>query len=126
VRVCDLTSSTSTILTTPEPDVAIRSLSISGDGARVFMATNSGTVHQWAPPSCESMLNVANVVLKPWLAHDTYCLKVCVSPDLKHLATTSADHTCKIWKISNLQAPVRILSKHQLWVSVYTTPCAAS
>jgi len=98
VRVCDLTSATSVVIATPEPDVAMRSLAIAFDGSRIFMATDSGKVHQWAPPSCESMLNVAEVVLKSFDAHDTYCLKCAVSPDLKYLATASADHTCKIGK----------------------------
>jgi G protein beta subunit-like protein len=111
-----LTPLAATLLATPEPDVAIRSVSISGDGARVFIGTDSGRVHQWAPPSCETMLNVANIVLKSFEAHDTYLLKLCVSPDLKYLATASADHTCKIWKISDMRNPVKILAKHQLWV----------
>ena len=33
-------------------------------------------------------------------AHKTYITRVLLSPDVQHLATCSADHTTRIWKIS--------------------------
>jgi G protein beta subunit-like protein len=34
-------------------------------------------------------------------AHNTYITRVLLSPDVQHLATCSADHTAKIWKVEN-------------------------
>lgn len=37
-------------------------------------------------------------------AHKNYITRVLLSPDVKHLATCSADHTAKIWEVPNLEA----------------------
>jgi len=66
-------------------------------------------------------------------AHDHYITRVLLSPDVKHLATCSADHTAKIWEVKDLQSlmpvpgeepteatkPFRLestLGGHQRWV----------
>lgn len=66
-------------------------------------------------------------------AHNTYITRVLLSPDVKHLATCSADHTAKIWEVKDLDkytppasgdgaskaAPLMLestLTGHQRWV----------
>jgi target of rapamycin complex subunit LST8 len=39
-------------------------------------------------------------------AHDTYLLKCLISPDHHTIATTSADHTIKLWKYSTANPTV--------------------
>lgn len=36
-------------------------------------------------------------------AHGQYITRVLLSPDVKHLATCSADHTAKIWEVKDLE-----------------------
>lgn len=43
--------------------------------------------------------------LKPitsFRAHQQYITRVLLSPDVKHLATCSADHTAKIWEVKDM------------------------
>lgn len=64
-------------------------------------------------------------------AHGQYITRVLLSPDVKHLATCSADHTAKIWEVRDLEKmlpvgeeapkakPFRLestLTGHQRWV----------
>jgi G protein beta subunit-like protein len=68
-------------------------------------------------------------------AHKNYITRVLLSPDVKHLATCSADHTAKIWEVKDLESMIPIpgqapsdakapkpfklestLSSHQRWV----------
>ena len=39
-------------------------------------------------------------------AHSQYITRVLLSPDVKHLATCSADHTAKIWEVKDLESMV--------------------
>ena len=65
-------------------------------------------------------------------AHSEYITRVLLSPDVKHLATCSSDHTAKIWEVKDLETmipkanepapnpkPFRLestLTGHQRWV----------
>jgi len=51
-------------------------------------------------------------------AHKRYCLKVLLSPDVRLLATCSADTTIKIWSLTPNQPPKldKTLYDHQRWV----------
>ena len=65
-------------------------------------------------------------------AHQQYITRVLLSPDVKHLATCSADHTAKIWEVKDLDAMIPVpgqappeskpfklestLTGHQRWV----------
>ena len=44
-----------------------------------------------------------------------YILKCCISPDVKTLATTSSDHTIKLWSMEN-RTLEKTLAGHQRWV----------
>lgn len=54
-------------------------------------------------------------LVKDIQAHDDYLLKCLISPDLKSIATTSADKTIKIWNTSTWELD-RTMIKHQRWV----------
>lgn len=49
-------------------------------------------------------------------AHSTYITKCLISPDRKRLATTSSDHSIKIWDMANNFREEKILNGHQRWV----------
>ena len=65
-------------------------------------------------------------------AHGEYIARVLLSPDVKHLATCSSDHTAKIWEVKDLEkmipepgqataesTPFKLestLASHQRWV----------
>lgn len=44
-------------------------------------------------------------------AHTNYLTRVLLSPDVKHLATCSADHTAKVWNLDADYAPAKIALK---------------
>lgn len=118
IRVFDLGGSgngAALTVQSPEPEVAVRSVAITNDGTRVFFATDSGCVHWWQPHSSETLLGSVPDIRPPIKAHDAYILKIMVSPDGKLLATASADHTAKIFRISDMSR-LKVLAKHQRWV----------
>jgi G protein beta subunit-like protein len=52
-----------------------------------------------------------------FLAHHTYITRVLLSPDVRHLATCSADHTSRIWSVDLAAFPLETtLHGHQRWV----------
>lgn len=44
-------------------------------------------------------------------AHKDYLTRVLLSPDVKHLATCSADHTAKVWNLDAEYAPAKVAIK---------------
>jgi G protein beta subunit-like protein len=44
-------------------------------------------------------------------AHKDYLTRVLLSPDVKHLATCSADHTAKVWALDPDYGPAKALAK---------------
>lgn len=52
-----------------------------------------------------------------FVAHDAYLLKCAISPDLNTLATTSSDHTIKLWRMGDQCGQrIKTLTSHQRWV----------
>eukprot|EP00954_Amorphochlora_amoebiformis_P024246 1365185-Amorphochlora_amoeboformis.AAC.1 len=114
IRVWDLTANACSYELVPDGKCAIRSITIAPDASLVMAANNRGTCFIWK-------LNEGNRgnVFQPLHkieAHDTYCLKALISPDVKYLATTSADKTIKIWNISKKFELEKTLVGHQRWV----------
>src|SRR5690606_8946865 len=106
IRVFDLGGAgTGPALTvsSPEPEVAVRSIALTADGRRAFFATDSGNIYHWVPSSSETLLGSVEPDVEPFVrkAHDAYILKIICSPDGRYLATGSADHTAKIFSISD-------------------------
>ncbi len=119
----DLTSSSNVATSTyvPEQDVPIRSISVARDGSRVAVATSKGSLYSWTSVSTRTF-GVSPAIdeknTKPIYAtpHDTYILKCCWSPNMKYLATASADHTIKILDASDLKTTLKVFNRHQRWV----------
>lgn len=112
VRIWDLSENTCTHQLIPEEDVAVRSVSVASDGSMLVAGNNTGNVYVW------KMVNTKDVTsLHPttkFRAHSKYITKVLLSPDVKHLATCSSDHTVRIWS-SSFQMETT-LQGHQRWV----------
>jgi target of rapamycin complex subunit LST8 len=48
--------------------------------------------------------NTSLVPVCKFTAHNTYITRVLLSPDVRHLATCSADHTARIWSVDTGKA----------------------
>ncbi|QKX56119.1 uncharacterized protein TRUGW13939_03219 [Talaromyces rugulosus] len=103
VRVWDLGDSVCTHQLIPEDDVAVSSVSVASDGSLLCAGNKKGNVYIWR------MIQDANVTrivpITTFQAHKDYLTRVLLSPDVKHLATCSADHTAKIWNLDPLYPP---------------------
>eukprot|EP00245_Coleochaete_scutata_P006035 TRINITY_DN20147_c0_g1_i1.p1 TRINITY_DN20147_c0_g1~~TRINITY_DN20147_c0_g1_i1.p1 ORF type:complete len:330 (+),score=45.78 TRINITY_DN20147_c0_g1_i1:270-1259(+) len=119
IRVWDLKNSNCSFELVPEPDTAIRSLAVKGDGSLVVAANNSGTCYCWRlnkgtqhPTSFEPHHKLQ--------AHKKYILKTLFSPEYaddpnRWLATCSADGTVNIWNPETFKLE-KTLAGHQRWV----------
>jgi len=110
IRVWDLTANSCSYELIPDGKTAIRSICVASDASLVIAATNRGTCFAWklGKSSFEPLQKID--------AHITYCLKCLLSPDVKYLATASADHTVKIWNVDKNFALDKTLKGHQKWV----------
>mmetsp|Transcript_21950 Transcript_21950/g.43600 ORF Transcript_21950/g.43600 Transcript_21950/m.43600 type:complete len:306 (+) Transcript_21950:3-920(+) len=111
IRVWDLTTnSCSYHLDVTDGKSPVRSLTVASDASLVVAANNRGTVMVWR-------LGKGNFDLAHKIdAHNTYCLKCVLSPDVKWLATASADKTVKIWNVEKNFALEKVITGHQSWV----------
>jgi len=110
IRVWDLTANACSYELFPDGKTAVRSLTVASDASLVLAANNRGTCFVWK-------LGKGNFeALHKIDAHNTYCLKTLLSPDVKYLATASADKTVKIWNVDKNFALEKTLSGHQKWV----------
>jgi len=114
IRVWDLTANACSCELVPEVGTPVRSLSVAGDGSMVVAANQAGTAYVWR------MLRGASVTthfepLHKLRAHQTHVLKCLISPDMRQLATVSADKTVKLWNIEGFTLD-RTLTGHSKWV----------
>lgn len=113
IRFIDLSAGKiSCILTISDNESPIRSVSCSPDGKYLVAANNEGFC-----ASYEMLQRDSTIVEKrlTWKAHSDYILKVVFSPNLKTLATTSADETIKIWNTADWSLDKTLIG-HQQWV----------
>jgi target of rapamycin complex subunit LST8 len=110
VKVWDLTSDRITQEITPEADVGIRSVAISSDASLVTAGNSTGNVYVWKLDAASKFEPINKIQ-----AHSDYVLTVKISPDVKYICTTSADHKCKIWLTENFSED-KVLVGHQRWV----------
>lgn len=115
VKVWDLAENACTHELVPEEDAAIRSLSVASDGSMLVAGTQKGNCYVW------SMINQRDVTkLQPitkFQAHNAYLTRCVLSPDVKQLATCSADTTVRIWSTENFAfEQKKELRGHQRWV----------
>ena len=100
VRVWDLGENRCSHQLIPEDDVSVASVTVASDGSMLCAGNNSGSVFVW-----RMLLNRDITSLVPickFTAHNTYITRVLLSPDVRKLATCSADHTTRIWTTSSL------------------------
>ncbi|KAF3014048.1 TOR complex subunit lst8 [Neopestalotiopsis sp. 37M] len=117
VRIWDLAENNCSHQLIPEEDVSVSSVTVASDGSLLCAANNAvglassknyfprialnkvsqGNVFVWA-----LIQNYEHTSLLPvthFSAHKEYITRILLSPDVKKLATCSADHTAKIWEV---------------------------
>ncbi|ROW00821.1 hypothetical protein VMCG_06484 [Cytospora schulzeri] len=127
VRVWDLAENNCSHELIPEEDVSVSSVTVATDGSLLCAANNNGNVFVWS-----LIQTFDRTELQPithFNAHKEYITRILLSPDVKKLATCSADHTAKIWEVdieeaargdeAGLPRPFPLeatLTGHQRWV----------
>jgi G protein beta subunit-like protein len=114
VRIWDLGENSCTHQLIPEDDVPVRSVSVASDGTTLVAGNNSGNCYVWKMVNTKDVTSLHPVTR--FRSHTKYITKVLLSPDVKHLATCSADHTARIWSTENNFAMETVLQGHQRWV----------
>ncbi|CAJ2502427.1 Uu.00g098210.m01.CDS01 [Anthostomella pinea] len=97
VRVWDLAENNCSHQLIPEEDVPVSSVTVASDGSLLVAANNNGYVFVWRLVQTLERTQLVPVTRFP--AHTEYIARVILSPDVKKLATCSADHTAKIWAV---------------------------
>lgn len=98
VRIWDLGENKCSHQLVPEEDKSVASVTVASDGSLLCAAVSNsvhGAVYVW-----RLVTHKDTTELKPvtkFRAHGTYITRVLLSPDVRHLATCSADHTARIW-----------------------------
>jgi len=104
VRVWDLAENNCSHQLIPEPDTPVASVTVASDGSTLVAGTTTGNVYVWHLLQFREKTTL--VPITHFKAHDNYINRVLLSPDVKHLATCSADHTAKIWEVKDIEPPV--------------------
>lgn len=104
VRIWDLGEDKCTHQLVPndKDPIPMRSVSVASDGSLLVAGDNKGYVYVWRLGNRREA-TVVQAVTK-FRAHRKYITKVLLSPDVRHLATCSADSTARIWstdRVSN-------------------------
>ncbi|MDP2437696.1 MAG: WD40 repeat domain-containing protein [archaeon] len=122
IGVCDLSSHKFRVICsdlTPVP-IALRSVTITADGRVLVAANNEGKCFVYAISSQDTS---KIQLVQELAAHKGYILTALFSPDMRTLATTSADKTIALWSLTLNEAgkPHLVHSKkslvgHERWV----------
>ncbi|EDN94959.1 conserved hypothetical protein [Sclerotinia sclerotiorum 1980 UF-70] len=97
VRIWDLAENNCSHQLIPEEDVPVSSVTVATDGSTLCAGTNSGSVYVWQLLQFREKTQLMPIT--HFKAHNQYITRVLLSPDVKKLATCSADHTAKIWEV---------------------------
>ncbi|KAI2625680.1 quinon protein alcohol dehydrogenase-like superfamily [Hypoxylon sp. NC1633] len=103
VRVWDLAENNCSHQLIPEEDVSVSSVTVASDGSLLCAANNAGNVFVWKLIATYERTNLVPVT--QFSAHKEYITRILLSPDVKKLATCSADHTAKIWEVTAVTDP---------------------
>ncbi|KAH6696910.1 WD repeat-containing protein pop3 [Plectosphaerella plurivora] len=125
VRVWDLAENNCSHQLIPEEDVSVSSVTVASDGSLLCAANNAGNVFVWQLVQAYDRTQLVPVT--HFSAHKEYITRILLSPDVKKLATCSADHTAKIWEVKPIEPadddegptayPLEAtLTGHQRWV----------
>jgi len=117
IKQWDLSDNTCSHELTPAGDIPIRSVTIASDGSCLVAGNNKGQCYVWRINDESSGLPRFQAVTR-FLAHNKYLTRCLLSPDVRFLATCSADTTVKIWSLSpNFEIRQdKVLIGHQRWV----------
>ena len=115
IRVWDLTADGCSCEMNPGGEFAVRSLSVAADASMIVAAYNTGCCYLWNPKTSESFGGDRRPESRRIQCHDKYILKCRISPDVKMLATASADHTVRLWRLPSFTLE-KVLASHQWWV----------
>ncbi len=117
VRIWDLGENKCTHQLIPEEDVSVSSVTVATDGTllcagnnsvmsffgsnvilhRLTLARPQGNVYVWRMEQNQDITSLIPVT--SFQAHTAYVTRVLLSPDVRHLATCSADHNARIWSL---------------------------
>ncbi|KAH8592737.1 hypothetical protein B0O99DRAFT_689290 [Bisporella sp. PMI_857] len=100
VRIWDLAENNCSHQLIPEEDISVASVTVASDGSTLCAGTNSGNVFVWHLVQYQDKTTLIPVT--HFKAHGEHITRVLLSPDVKKLATCSADHTAKIWEVKDL------------------------
>ncbi|KAK2760851.1 TOR complex subunit lst8 [Arachnomyces sp. PD_36] len=109
IRVWDLAESCCTHQLIPEEGISIASVSVASDGSLLCAGNNKGNVYIWRMLQEDEVTKIVPVA--KFQAHKDYLTRVLLSPDVKHLATCSADHTARVWALDPEYGPAKELAK---------------
>lgn len=115
IRVWDLTANACSCELVPEVGTAVRSITVALDGSLVVAANNAGTCYVWRMMRGASLTTHFEPLHKLRAHAGKYVLKCLLSPDVRQLATASADKTVKLWNLDGFTLE-RTLTGHQKWV----------
>lgn len=114
VRIWDLGENKCTHQLIPEGDVPVRSVSVASDGTMLVAGNHKGNCYVWKMNETSDVTSLEP--LTKFKSHGKYITKVLLSPDVKHLATCSADYTARIWSTEDNFSLETTLQGHQRWV----------
>ncbi|KAI9811625.1 MAG: TOR complex subunit lst8 [Pycnora praestabilis] len=97
VRIWDLGENKCTHQLIPEDNVSVSSVTVASDGSMLCAGNNAGNVYVWRMIQNRDVTSLVPVT--KFMAHHQYITRVLLSPDVRHLATCSADHTARIWSV---------------------------
>lgn len=100
VRIWDLSENKCSHQLVPEEDKSVASVTVATDGSLLCAAVSNsvhGAVYVWRLITVRDVTSLVPVT--KFLAHNTYITRVLLSPDVRHLATCSADHNARIWAV---------------------------
>jgi len=117
IKQWDLSENICTHELTPAGDTPMRSISLASDGSCLVAGNYKGECYVWKINEERSELPRFQPVTR-FQAHNKYLTRCLLSPDVKYLATCSADTTVKIWSLTpsyefRLE---KVLQGHQRWV----------
>lgn len=114
VRVWDLGENICTHHLVPEENVPVRSVSVASNGTMIVAGNNNGNCYVWKMVNSRDITSLHPVTR--FRSHSKYITRVLLSPDVKHLATCSADHTTRVWSVEQDFRMENVLYGHQRWV----------
>ncbi|KAI9731705.1 MAG: TOR complex subunit lst8 [Cirrosporium novae-zelandiae] len=101
VRMWDLGENKCTHQLIPEDDVSVSSVTVASDGSMLCAGNNAGHIYSWRMIQNRDITSLVPVT--KFKAHTSYITRVLLSPDVRHLASCSADHTARIWTVDQNQ-----------------------